>query len=318
MRNYIKLTGTQTIDDITNKLVIGDIYYIENTDNTFNQYAILPKKKEYVGQPYTEDKGIIVSEYADVFTINYVSLTFTANINTSVKVYFNENSYINNKPDDTIFLIANKEKTTTYYRMNIYVFKFSDRRSIISAKIDGAVFNCLGLFGNCINLTTLDLSNFKTANVISMSGMFYNCRALTSLNLLNFDTSNVTNMMRMFGNCSSLGKLFLKFNTSKVTNMSSMFYGCSNLVIIDISNFNTFNVTTMREMFSGCQNLFSLDLSKWETSRVNDMAYMFNGCKSLYSIGPVDKVSGWKSVPSNFDNMFNNCPATPKPTWYTA
>lgn len=77
MRNYIKLTGTQTIDDITNKLVIGDIYYIENANNTFNQYAVLPKKKEYVGQPYTGDKGIIVSEYIDVFTINHVSLTFT-------------------------------------------------------------------------------------------------------------------------------------------------------------------------------------------------------------------------------------------------
>ena len=69
--------------------------------------------------------------------------------------------------------------------------------------------------------------------VTNISMMFYRCSSLTSIDLSNFNTSNVINMYCMFFNCSSLNSLDLSnFNTSNVTDMYSMFYGCSKLTTI--------------------------------------------------------------------------------------
>ena len=62
----------------------------------------------------------------------------------------------------------------------------------------------VGMFSNCISLTSLDVSRWNTSNVTNMSQMFASCIGLTSLDLSNFDTSNVTNMGYMFRGCSKL------------------------------------------------------------------------------------------------------------------
>ena len=116
------------------------------------------------------------------------------------------------------------------------------------------------LFGDCSNLTNLDLRGFNTSNVVNMSRMFYQCRSLSSLDLGNFDTSNVTKMSGMFAECNSLINLDLSsFNTSNVTSMHAMFYGCDSLTNLDLSSFNTSNVTDMYSMFNGCRSLVNLD-----------------------------------------------------------
>ena len=50
------------------------------------------------------------------------------------------------------------------------------------------------MFYFCSKLTSLNLFNFNTNNVINMSYMFYYCYCLKSLDLFNFNTNNVTNM----------------------------------------------------------------------------------------------------------------------------
>jgi surface protein len=85
----------------------------------------------------------------------------------------------------------------------------------------------LSMFDGCSGLTSLNLSNFDTANVIDMSSMFSNCSSLTSLDLSNFDTANVTNMSYMFSSMAG--------NNNKT---------------IDISNFNMSSVTDSSYMFS--------------------------------------------------------------------
>ena len=52
--------------------------------------------------------------------------------------------------------------------------------------------NCL--FFDLNSLTTLDVSNFNTENVIKMSGMFYNCNLLTSIDVSKFNTKYVNTM----------------------------------------------------------------------------------------------------------------------------
>lgn len=113
-----------------------------------------------------------------------------------------------------------------------------------------------GLFENITSLTSLNISDFYTDNVVDMSEMFYGCRSLETLDLYHFDTNNVTDMSRMFTNCYSLTSLDLRnFDTHKVTDMSEMFAGCNTLRYLDLSSFDMSNVSDTRDMFVGCQSL---------------------------------------------------------------
>lgn len=141
------------------------------------------------------------------------------------------------------------------------------------------------MFGECPQLTNINLTGFNTSNVTDMERMFFNCRSLTSLDVSSFNTSNVTNMGGMFGNCCSLTSLDLSnFNTSNVTNMSDMFDGCHNLTSLNLSNFNTSSVTSMSNMFHACGGLTSLNVSGFNTSNARDMTGMFDECSSLTSL----------------------------------
>ena len=167
------------------------------------------------------------------------------------------------------------------------------------------VTNMESMFSDCSNLTILNVSNFNTNKVTDMSSMFDGCSNLTTIDVTNFDTSNVTNMASMFSDCSNLTTLDVsKFNTNKVTDMSNMFEGCSNLTTIDVTNFDTSNVINMASMFSDCSNLTTIDVTNFNTSNVTNMASMFNNCENLTMLN----VSKWDtSNVTSMSNMFKNC-----------
>ena len=175
-----------------------------------------------------------------------------------------------------------------------------------TSKVTTMVYGSRGLFKNCKNLKSLNLSNWVVnAKVTNMSYMFYNCSGLTSLNVTSFDTSSVTNMDSMFYNCSGLTTLDVtKFNTPKVTNMSRMFSDCSGLTSLDVTNFNTQKVTDMSQMFKDCSGLTSLDVSKFNTSKVTNMNSMFDRCQKLTSL---DVTNFDTSNVTNMGSMFYNC-----------
>ncbi len=139
------------------------------------------------------------------------------------------------------------------------------------------------MFYGCMNLASLDISNFDTSNVTNMSGMFTGCSILTSIDLSSFNTSNVTNMGGMFDSCSGfIGLNLSNFDTSNVTEMASMFGSCSSLTELDLSNFNTSNVEDMIAMFYECSSLTTIYAGEnWTTSRVLDGEEMFEGCTNL-------------------------------------
>ena len=181
-------------------------------------------------------------------------------------------------------------------------------RSTVEASFKGSKLNITdikGMFQNCFNLTSLDVSNFNTSNVTDISYMFQWCSSLTSLDVSNFDTSKVTDMYGMFQNCFNLTSLDVSnFNTSKVTNMGDMFNSCSGLTSLDVSNFNTSNVTDMSIMFQWCSSLTSLELSNFDTSKVTSMYYMFEGCSGLISL---DLSNFDTSNVTNMNDMFSGC-----------
>ena len=97
----------------------------------------------------------------------------------------------------------------------------------------------ISTFLGCSSLTSLDVSNFNTSELISLKQTFYACYSLTSLNLSSFNTQNVVNMESTFQNCYNLTSIDLSnfiINAPKVV-FNYMFYSCINLKYIDISNF---------------------------------------------------------------------------------
>lgn len=169
------------------------------------------------------------------------------------------------------------------------------------------------MFANCINLMSLELSNFNTEKVTDMKYMFNNCNSLTYLELSNFNTEKVTDMKYMFNNCNSLTSLELsKFSTTNVIYMQGMFSGCSGIASLDLSNFNTENVKDMNSMFYNCSSLTSLELSNFNTKNVTNMMYMFCSCNVLKFL---DLTSFNASKVTKFENMFSGLGsnATSKP-----
>ena len=173
-----------------------------------------------------------------------------------------------------------------------------------TANLDTSNITVMGeMFGDCINLTHLDLSNFDTSKVTGMYTMFGSCTHLTTLNLSGFDTSKVTNMYAMFDNCQILTTLNLTvFDTSKVTNMHSMFYYCrklSNIPKLNASNainvYNVFYECRLLTDVGGLENLgqaylttqsanysyYKLDLS--QSGRLTEQS-LINVLNNLYDI----------------------------------
>lgn len=87
--------------------------------------------------------------------------------------------------------------------------------------------------------------------IIDMRGLFMDCTNVISLDLSAWDTSNIQYMSDMFKGCSSLNLLTLtSFNTSCVIRMDNMFNGCINLLSLDLSSFDITKITNTDGMFT--------------------------------------------------------------------
>ena len=167
------------------------------------------------------------------------------------------------------------------------------------------------IFNNCHKIIKIvGLNKFNTSQVNNMAGMFQECNELESLDLSNFNTSKVKNMKCIFSKCHKIIEIvgLNKFNTSQVIDMNGMFNKCYELEYLDLSNFDTSKVidfkmmfadckklnqikginkfitsqaTNISGMFLNCNELIYLDLSNYDTKNVTDMGYMFYNCKNL-------------------------------------
>ena len=151
----------------------------------------------------------------------------------------------------------------------------------ITIKFDKQIKSCSDMFKALNNIIEIDLSNFDTSKVTTMSWMFCDSYNIEKINLGSINTSLVENMDLLFKGTKITSIDLSNFDTSKVTTMSWMFCDCSKLETINLSNFDTSQVTDMSLMFSSCSSLKSLDLSNFDTLEVKTMKNMFSGCNSL-------------------------------------
>ena len=162
--------------------------------------------------------------------------------------------------------------------------------------------SCSAMFEKCEDI--LDLSQFNTHNIVTMSDMFAYYRG-TELDVSMLDTGNVKSFTSMFFCCNKLKELnLLGFNTTKAVDMSCMFWNCSSLTELDLSSFSTELVQRMHHMFCNCRNLRTVDLSSFNTTNVRDMEGMFKDCGKLYKLD----LRGFSTENlSNTSQMFWGC-----------
>lgn len=150
--------------------------------------------------------------------------------------------------------------------------------------------------------TELDVSMLDTGNVKSFTSMFFCCNKLKELNLLGLNTAKAVDMSCMFWNCSSLVELDLSsFSTELVQGMHHMFWNCRNLRTVDLSSFSTVNVKDMEGMFKDCGKLYKLDLSSFSTENLDKASQMFWGCKELLEIKTAGKARFGINAPKHND-----------------
>ena len=167
------------------------------------------------------------------------------------------------------------------------------------------IIDANGMFGECINLTALNLDGFQMENIRDMGYMFLNCKSLQELDLTNASTDNVENMVAMFRDCENLRELDLRsFRTGKLKNTRQMFFNCKEIKKIDVSSFETDEVEDMWAMFMGCINLEELDVSRFKTSNATTMVAMFRECAKLRKIDVRNFETG---KVDNMCNMFLRC-----------
>ena len=281
------------------KLIKNDILIPEDSEfkKQIEEFGIIEREKNLTTNEIFNEYKIYENEINSNNNIIGEIVIDCDNINKDIQII---NSFENYKrihnfassKDDIKYKNKKEIEENTEIKINGKLIKFSytykfekEGKYKIKYFFKNILTKTNHMFDGCNSLTSLNLSNFNTQNVIYMNCMFWGCSSLTSLNLSNFNTQNVTNMSLMFRGCNSLTYLNLSnFNTQNVTDMSFMFSGCNSLASLNLSNLNTQNVTNMRHMFEYCNSLISLNLSNFNTQNVTDMSYMFDGCSSLINL----------------------------------
>jgi surface protein len=149
------------------------------------------------------------------------------------------------------------------------------KNRIVKITFDGKVkadYDISYLFSNLNKVTTIEnLDNLDLSSVYYMGEVFSGDTSLLSLDLSNVKTPNALSMEYMFSGDTSLTSLNLSdFNTSQVRQMTGMFSGDTSLTSLDLSSFNTTAILALTgidkqmavyQMFDGVKNLSSIKLS---------------------------------------------------------
>ena len=139
------------------------------------------------------------------------------------------------------------------------------------------------MFNDCKKLTSVDLSEFNTTNVIDMKRMFAWCESMTEIDVSNFDTHNVKTFYWMFRKMLKIQEIDASnFDTSSGINMLGMFTASTLKTLILWENWDTSNVEIMREMFYNCTNLETIyaDID-FDTSSLTNQSNMFKNDTKL-------------------------------------
>ncbi|EKB7620668.1 BspA family leucine-rich repeat surface protein [Enterococcus faecalis] len=162
-----------------------------------------------------------------------------------------------------------------------------------------------GIFKYLTDLTTLEVKGWNLTEIYDISNLyrdlFVSLPNITNLDLSDWKTSNVINMNSLFSGVTELESINLSgWDTSNVIEMNYMFDGCTNLKGVNISDWDTSNVIEMNYMFRS-SGIEELALSDWDTSEVREAHGMFMNAISLETVD----ISNW-TFEMDSREMFQN------------
>ncbi len=133
-------------------------------------------------------------------------------------------------------------------------------------------------FAQATSLTINATDAPDLSGVTSLEGLFFNCNNLQSPDLSNWDMSNITNVSSMFAGCDNFNGTIGNWDIGNVTHFNAMFLGCGSFNQ-DLSAWNigehTEDSINMERMFSGTE-MFNQNLGAWDLSKVTDMTSMLD------------------------------------------
>ncbi|MGQ2282699.1 BspA family leucine-rich repeat surface protein, partial [Apilactobacillus kunkeei] len=138
-------------------------------------------------------------------------------------------------------------------------------------KVDASqLVNAGGLFVEDHNLQSIDVSSWKTPNLVIAFEMFAGNHRIKTVDVTGLDTSNVKDMGEMFAHDYNLTDIkgINTLNTQNVTNLNYFLGWAKSLKSIDLSNFKTPNLNSMVYMFINTPQLTSLNISNLDTTNV--------------------------------------------------
>ena len=338
MESYLKI-----VTFLVNNFDMGKINYevlnnirqvIETKDTTNYIYQELDEFNEY-------EEAKKAYKIIDIYNRmcekekDYITLYYKVNANDKKIKLFSEEFVKNNNEICSIIMDDKKRDLIEEYDLENVKIK----EQILEIKLKGVnkiniasymFFKCSSLITspdigqwNTVNVVDMsymfsyfrslglpeDISNWNTSNVTNMNKMFYKCEILSLPDISNWDTSRVKDMSNMFSECSSLTQFpdISKWDTSNVVDMQGIFNNCASIESLpDISKWNTKKVKSMANLFKSCSSLKSLpNISNWDTSQVSNMSYMFCGCTKISSL---PDISNWNTNNvKNMSYMFYRC-----------
>ena len=129
------------------------------------------------------------------------------------------------------------------------------------------------MFSSFMKLKEIEgLEYLNTQNVTTMEGMFNNCKELETIDLSRLNTSNVTDMSTLFSLCSKLRSVDLtRWDMSKVTDVTGMFMLCSELTTIYCDDDWSTNskITGSYMTFMTCEKLVGGNGTPWDADHVD-------------------------------------------------
>ncbi|RDG17295.1 BspA family leucine-rich repeat surface protein [Leuconostoc pseudomesenteroides] len=286
-------TSTWTFDSTTGLLSFGTGQLAERIDNNLTNAGVTPANVKTIRFNGAVDAPTAVDYlFANLTQLSgFTSLNnFSTRYATSMSMWF----------DGTSSLSTLDLSSWNVTRVTSFEYMFYGATSLTTLNLSdwgvGRIVTDVrmgSMFRDTSALTNLNLTNFKTTNVISMTSMFNNT-GLTSLDLSSWDVTKVWGFHSMFSNATKLTTLNLSSwgvgRTATGVNMMYMFGSTSTsaLTNLNLTNFETTNVIDMSYMFQKTA-LTSLDLSSWDVTQVTNFYYMFYSTTSLTTLN----LSSW-------------------------
>ncbi len=223
----------------------------------------------------------VVSNITDFYTYTYSSSYggYTLSFNSSFKTAISNNTaYVKNGVTEWIAGTALPNPGSTY---NGY-----------------PVVSYISLFQNMNIITSVNLNEWDTSNVVYLTSMFEGCTKLNNLSgIADWDMRNVKYAQRMFYGCSSITSLtpLANWDIRNMQYMNTMFEYTSITLATGLENWDTSNVLTCAAFFANCTNLTNVNaVANWDTRNLRDMSSMFHTCTALTD---VSALNSW-SVPN--------------------